>query len=257
MTPEQGLLIVNADDWGYNERTTRAIAECHAAGGLTSTTAMMFMRDSEGAARISREHPRLGIGLHLNLLEAYSEPSTPKSVRDRQQRVLGHFRRMRLRRWVYDPRLRRDVGAVIADQLERFQTLYGRPPTHVDGHHHCHMAANVLLSNALPTGTKIRSALSDAHRPTPGTTALRLARKLVAERRFRSTQYFFSITTAWPNLAGPPPMDTLGLSRSASVEVMVHPGFAHEYGPLRSEDWVGALDRLPTGTFDDLQPWRR
>lgn len=252
MKPERGLLIVNADDWGYDGRTTRAIADCHAAGGLTSTTAMMFMRDTVEASRISQEHPELGIGLHLNLLEPYSDPSTPRGVRDRQQRVLGHFRRMRLRRWVYDPRLRRDVGAVISDQFESFKSIYGRAPTHVDGHHHCHLAANVLLSGALPTGTKIRTALSDAHRPTPGTSALRLARKLMIERRFHSTQFFFSVATAWPKLAGAPPMDLLGLSRSTSVEVMVHPGFPHEYGPLRSDDWIDALSALPTGTFDDL-----
>jgi predicted glycoside hydrolase/deacetylase ChbG (UPF0249 family) len=250
--PDHGLLIVNADDWGYDERTTKAIAECHAVGGLTSTTAMMFMQASELGASLAEEHPRLGIGLHLNLFEAYADPSTPAEIRDRQRRLLAYFHKQRLRRWLYDPFVRDDVNAVIADQIRHFVELYGRPPTHVDGHHHCHMAANVLLSRALPRGTKIRNALSDAHRLNPLTSALGTARRTLISRRLPSTDYLFSIVTAWPGMKGAPPMAQLGLARRASVEIMVHPGFPHEYAPLQSDDWVATLGRLPTGTFDDL-----
>ena len=253
MPADRGLLIVNADDWGYDAPVTRAIADCHAAGGLTSTTAMTFMKGSSLGAELSSQHPRLGIGLHLNLIEEYSGRSVPTSVRDRQRRLLSRFRSARLRRWLYDPRLKNDVDAVITDQLECFADLYGRPPTHVDGHLHWHMAANVLFSDALPSGTKIRNALSDARRPNPITRALRRAREKRISRRLPSPRYFFSIATVWPNLEGPPPMEKLALSRRTSVEVMVHPGFPHEYGPLQSEDWISALQDLPTGTFDDLQ----
>jgi chitin disaccharide deacetylase len=252
MSAERGLLIVNADDWGYDEPTTAAIAECHRAGGLTSTTAMTFMRDSAPAAIRAKEHPGLGIGLHLNLVEEYSGPATPVAVRDRQRRLIEHSRLLRLRRWVYDPSVRHDVNRVIADQYQSFLDLYGRRPTHVDGHHHCHLAANVLLSPALPRGTKIRNALSDAHRPNPITDALRSARGRLISRRTRTTDYFFSIETAWPGLDGTPPGAKLGLARQASVEVMVHPAFPHEIGPLQSAQWTETLAELPTGTFGDL-----
>lgn len=252
MPRNHGLLIVNADDWGYDERTTRAIADCHAAGGVTSTTAMMFMEATTLAASLAEEHPRLGIGLHLNLFEEYSDPSAPADTRNRQRRLLAYFHRQRLRRWLYDPFVRDEVDAVIADQIGRFVELYGRMPTHVDGHHHCHMAANVLRSRALPDGTKIRNALSHTHRLDPLTGALRRARRTLISGHRPSTDYFFSVVTAWPGLAGPPPMEKLGLARRASVEIMVHPGFSSEYGPLKSEDWVAALSDLPTGTFEDL-----
>lgn len=252
MEPKGGLLIVNADDWGYDEETTRAISDCHLAGGLTSTTAMMFMRGSKLAASLASDHPQLGIGLHLNLIEEYSDSSTPAPVRERQRRLLRYFRRRRIRRWLYDPRVRREVDRIIADQFQCFVDLYGRTPTHVDGHHHCHLAANVLLSSAMPQGTKIRNALSDAHRSNAVTNALRRAREAALTRRFPSTDYFFSIVTAWPGLAGPPPMDRLGLSREASVEVMVHPAFTSEYAPLQSDEWTAAMRDLPAGTFGDL-----
>jgi chitin disaccharide deacetylase len=252
MGPDRGLLIVNADDWGYDEATTRAIADCHLAGGLTSTTAMTFMEGSELAASLAGQHPTLGIGLHLNLFEPYTDPSVGTSVRDRQHRLVDYFQRARLRRWVYDPRARQNVDRIVADQLECFVELYGRMPTHIDGHHHSHMAANVLLSRSLPRGTAMRNALSDAHRATPLAAALRHARRRLLLSRFTTTDYFFSIATVWPALQGPPPMEKLELAHRASVEVMVHPAFPHEYGPLQSEDWVATLRGLPAGTFADL-----
>jgi predicted glycoside hydrolase/deacetylase ChbG (UPF0249 family) len=252
MGAERGLLIVNADDWGYDETTTRAIADCHRAGGLTSTTAMMFMAGTAQAASLAAELPRMGIGLHLNLFEEYSGEAVPVSVRDRQRRLLDRFHRSRLRRWFYDPRIGRQVDRVVADQWDRFVELYGRRPTHVDGHHHSHMAANVLLGGSLPRGIAIRNALSDVHRRSPVTDLLRAARRRLVLSRFRSTDYFFSIETAWPGLEGPPPEDQLGLARRNSVEVMVHPAFPGEYGPLQSPEWIEALRGLPTGTFADL-----
>lgn len=252
MGRDRGLLIVNADDWGYDEPTTRAIADCHVAGGLSSTTAMMFMAGSEEAASLAGEYPQLGIGLHLNLFEAYTADSVPAPVRDRQRVLLDGFQHGRLRRWMYDPRIRRQVDRVIADQWERFLELYGHWPTHVDGHHHSHLAANVLLSPSLPRGIAIRNALSDAHRSNPITKILRETRRRLVLSRFRSTDYFFSIETAWPGLSGPPPEEELGLARRASVEVMVHPAFPREYGPLQSEEWAATLQSLPLGTFADL-----
>jgi predicted glycoside hydrolase/deacetylase ChbG (UPF0249 family) len=252
MRSDRGLLIVNADDWGFDEATTRAIADCHQAGGLTSTTAMMFMAGSEEAHSVAAGHPGLGIGLHLNLFEEYSGDSLPVSVRDRQRRLLDRFQNLRLRRWIYDPRIRRQVDGVVTDQLDRFLELYGRAPTHVDGHHHGHLAANVLLSPSLPRGTAIRNALSDAHRPSPLAYALREIRRRVVLSRFRTTDYFFSIETVWPGLTGTPPPEKLEMSRRASVEVMVHPAFPEEHEPLQSPGWVEALRHLPTGTFANL-----
>jgi chitin disaccharide deacetylase len=249
----RGLLIVNADDWGYDEETTAAIAVCHRAGGLTSTTAMAFMKGTEQAAETARDLPDLGIGLHLNLVEEYSDPETPEPVRARQRQLIEQSRLLRLQRWVYNPFMRDQINRVIADQLQQFVDLYGRLPTHVDGHHHCHLAANVLLSPALPTGTKIRNALSDAHRPNPLTDGLRRLRQgLIDRRSLRTTDYFFSIATTWPELRGTPPPDRLGLARQASVEVMVHPIFPSEYTPLQLPEWTEALGGLPCGTYADL-----
>lgn len=252
MGAERGLLIVNADDWGYDGPTTRAIADCYRAGGLTSTTAMMFMAGSEEAASMAGDHPQLGIGLHLNLFEEYSGDAVPVATRDRQRRLLERFQLGRLRRWIYDPRIRGLVDRVVADQWERFEALYGRRPTHVDGHHHSHMAANVLLSRSLPRGTAIRTALSDGRPPGRLTGSVRELRRRLVLSRYRTTDYFISIETVWPGLSGSPSTEVLDIARRTSVEVMVHPAFSHEYLPLQSPQWVEALRRLPTGTYASL-----
>lgn len=252
MPSETGLVIVNADDWGYDDATTGAIADCFAAGGLTSTTAMLFMEGSEAAAARAGEHPDLAIGLHLNLVEEYSDPATPPAVRERQHRLVEYSRLLRLRRWIYDPFARDAINRVIADQFQAFVDLYGRMPTHLDGHHHCHLAANVLLSPAVPDGTKIRNALEDKHLPNPITDGLRQMRRWMIGRRFLTTDRFLSVETFWTDLRGDPPV--AGPPPGDSLEVMVHPSFPHEYGPLQSAAWVEALERLPTGTYDELGP---
>ena len=249
---DPGLLIVNADDWGYEVEVTEAIERCFLAGGLTSTTAMVFMDGSADGAERARELPRLGIGLHLNFYEPYTAEDVPEDVRRRQAELVGYYRRSGRRRWIYDPTVSGRTARIIEDQLRRFAELYGRPPTHVDGHHHSHLAANVLLSRALPAGTKIRNALTDVERMGALNRTLRKLRYRLFTRRLRTTDYFFSVLSVWPDLAGPVQRERLELARSASVEIMVHPGFPHELLPLQSETWVNALHEFRTGTFADL-----
>ena len=249
---DANLLIVNADDWGYDEPTTSAIVDCHLAGGVTSTTAMAFMRGSRAAVAQKSRLPGLGVGLHLNFTEEYSDSRIPIKIRDRQRSLIEYFEKLRARRWLYDPRIRDTVNRVIADQYQYFVDLYGRQPTHIDGHHHSHFTTNVLLSPAMPAKTKIRNALSDAHRPNPITDVLRYVRARIISRRFRTTDYFFDINTVWPKLSGDPPSTKLYLARRASVEVMVHPAFPEEYEPLQSPAWVRAIRQFHTGTFEDL-----
>jgi predicted glycoside hydrolase/deacetylase ChbG (UPF0249 family) len=247
-----GLLIVNADDWGHDEETTDAIAGCHEWGALTSTTAMMFMEGSEHAARRAAELPSLGVGLHLNLDEEYSDPAVPPKVRERQRRLVDHYRDARRRRWLYDPRHRQATNRIVADQFERFHELYGRAPTHLDGHHHAHLAANVLLSPAVPWGTKIRNTLTDTGHRSPLTRGLQMARDRLLLGRRRTTEFFFDLRAIWPDLGGAETGDALGLASESSVEIMVHPGLRDEFDALRSSEWAVALEGLPLGTFAAL-----
>ena len=43
--------MINADDWGRDARTTDRILECFQHGVLSSASGMVFMEDSERAAK--------------------------------------------------------------------------------------------------------------------------------------------------------------------------------------------------------------
>jgi predicted glycoside hydrolase/deacetylase ChbG (UPF0249 family) len=235
-----GLLIVNADDFGYDERSTDAAAECFARGGITSVSAMVYMRDSERAAAIARE-AGMPVGLHLNLSEPYTGSDVAEGARRRQARLAERFsgRWLRVRRWVYDPMIRRDVDGCIGEQLERFQAIYGAAPSHVDGHKHVQVSPNVLLSRAVRSGTRMRTALQvDATLLRPG----RAARRRLMEKRFTSTDFCFDFAER---------ERALQLARESTVELVVHPAL-RDYAALLSNDWARALERVSLGSFADL-----
>jgi len=107
------VLIVNADDFGASEGINRGIVEAHTDGIVTSTSLMVTGSVVAGAVALARAHPELGIGLHLDLDGEQADPDL-------------------------DPSDTAAVRAELARQLEVFGELMGRPPTHVDSHHHIH-----------------------------------------------------------------------------------------------------------------------
>jgi len=50
-----GCLIINADDWGRDDRTTNRILEYFQRRVLSSASGMVFMEDSERAANIAQD----------------------------------------------------------------------------------------------------------------------------------------------------------------------------------------------------------
>ncbi|HWC86586.1 MAG TPA: ChbG/HpnK family deacetylase, partial [Solirubrobacteraceae bacterium] len=61
------VLIVNADDFGASAGINDGIVEAHASGIVTSTSLMVMGAAADHAVALAREHPALGIGLHLEL----------------------------------------------------------------------------------------------------------------------------------------------------------------------------------------------
>ena len=47
VTANRGVLIINADDWGRDRRTTQSIHDCVVRKTISSASAMVFMEDSE------------------------------------------------------------------------------------------------------------------------------------------------------------------------------------------------------------------
>lgn len=256
MDSQQPLLIVNADDFGYNEMATDKIAETFRAGRITSATAMVYMRDSDRAAEVAREIG-LPCGLHINFTEPFDDPNVPAELRARHFDMVRKFGGPsfvhRSRRWTYDRKLREPVGRCIAEQLQRFEALYGGPPTHVDGHMHVQVCPNIGLSPAIPAGMKMRNALGMPPLASGAMSRLVALRQRIILRKRLSTSYFLNITDLHPDYLEGGVKKRLGLARQTSVELMAHPGFCHEYTILMDPEWEDWTEGLALGSYRDLR----
>lgn len=240
------MLIINADDWGRSQPETDAAFACYKNGRITSVTAMMFMQDSERAAELAHK-AGVPVGLHLNLSEPFTAQRLPAGLVESHRRVSKHLKRNRYAFLIYNPMLRKDFRLLYHAQAEEFERLYGKAPTHVDGHQHLHLCANVLLDRVIPRARKVRRNLSfcRGEKSFLNRTFRRMSDACVGIR-YKSTDYFFCLSTALAN-------DGLNrvaqLARSALVELMVHPIRAHEYAWLLSECCPETLSDIQTGSY--------
>src|SRR5213075_1770576 len=143
-------LIVNADDFGRSQSINRAVIQAHQRGILTTASLMVNAPAAEEAIALAREHPCLGVGLHLTLshgTSALAHSEIPDLV-DRERNfsnnaVAAGFKYFALRR------CRDQLAAEIAAQFEKFRAT-GLTLDHVNGHLEFHLhptVFNILLPN--------------------------------------------------------------------------------------------------------------
>jgi predicted glycoside hydrolase/deacetylase ChbG (UPF0249 family) len=135
-------LIINADDLGYTEGVDRAVLELHAAGALSSATAMAGGSATRAhASSWTRAH--LPVGAHIVLVDG--DPASPAS--DVPSLLQGGRFRPKLGPFVRDLWLGRireaDVEREAIAQIRALQEL-GLALTHIDTHKHTHMFPQVL-----------------------------------------------------------------------------------------------------------------
>src|SRR6266566_124788 len=228
------MLIINADDWGRSLAETDAAFRCYKAGRITSVSVMVFMADSERAAELAQENG-LNVGLHLNLTEGFAANRIAATLENYHNKIAGFLTRNRYSQVLYNPFLRREFSYSCQAQVEEFTRLFGKPPSHLDGHHHMHLCANLLLSNLIPGGIKIRRNFS--FWPGEKSWANRLYRTLVDRwlaRRYRFTDYFFDLAECIQKNK----LDRVtALARSANVELMTHPIVPREADYLMSDEF--------------------
>lgn len=244
-TPSTGLLIINADDWGRDQETSDKIFECVAHRTVSSVSAMVFMADSERAAVVARERS-VDAGLHLNLSLAFSTPECPSTLLEHQRRLAVYLLKHPLARVIYHPGLQGSFEYVVKGQLDEFERLYGSAPERIDGHHHLHLCANVLLARLLPPGTIVRRNFHFE----PGEKSLvnRFYRKAVdarLARRHRLVDFLFPLAPLEPRGR----LERLcTLARKSVVEVETHPVNADERSFLTSGEairWAGDVAIAP------------
>ncbi len=231
------MLIINADDWGMNEKMTDRILTCYRHRRIHTVSAMAFMADSERAASLAKEF-KMAVGLHLNLTQEFTGGTISATLRDHHQAVSVYLKARKINQILFNPFLRHSFDYVFRAQWEEFLRLYGYQPTRLDGHHHMHLCMNMLIMNRYPRGLRMRRNFSfDKKEKGP---VNRFYRRLVdhwLKAHFSCPDFFFSMA----------PIDQERLRRitmlstSADVELMVHPGVESEYKYLLSDEWLSLL----------------
>jgi predicted glycoside hydrolase/deacetylase ChbG (UPF0249 family) len=124
-------LIVNADDLGLCAGVNAGILHGHIHGIVTSASLMVRQPAAAEAAALAAAHPRLAIGMHLDLGQWDY----------RGGEWVAAYRRC-------DTGDERAVRAECRSQLDLFRTLLGRAPTHLDSHQHVHESEPVAAAMA-------------------------------------------------------------------------------------------------------------
>lgn len=229
------MLIINADDWGRSRAETDVELECYRARRITSVSAMVFMADSERAAALARKHA-VDAGLHLNLSQCYDGGIADPAAMAAHERIVRFLTRSKYAVLLYRPGLREHFRTVFQSQFNEFVRLYGQPPSHIDGHQHRHLCANILLGDVIPSGLKVRRNFS--FWPGEKSALNRAYRKRMDKwlgRRYRLTDYFFSLGQC---LKANRLSRVVAMAKAANVELMTHPIDSGERDWLMSDTFL-------------------
>jgi predicted glycoside hydrolase/deacetylase ChbG (UPF0249 family) len=142
--PTARLLVINADDFGFAPGVNRGIVEAHEAGTLSSTSMMVNAPAFDEAVQLVRTRvPRLGVGLHLNLITGrpLTEAASLVNPRTGCFHSLPELATRALSGRVHQPDVRRECDA----QLAALRSA-GIVPTHLDSHRHAHALPGVLAA---------------------------------------------------------------------------------------------------------------
>ena len=206
------VLIVTADDYGYWPSYNEGILEAVEAGAVDSVSAM-----------VDREHcepgPLLDSGVEIGLHVEFEG------------------------RW--GPRSGAPAGVALRVQLERFTNLFGRWPTYLDGHKHCHARpelATPVMQAALQLKIPVRSVGRDH-------------RQWLRERGIPTEDLLIGRTES----SQPAEPEELRALPPGVTEWMVHPGHADpesgsSYDRAREED-LGVLTKLALRARFDRPVW--
>jgi predicted glycoside hydrolase/deacetylase ChbG (UPF0249 family) len=198
-------VIVNADDLGMSAAVDAGIFEAHDHGIVTSATLMVDGAHAAAAVREAATRPRLGIGIHV----AFDDE--------------GH--------WHVDMNDRRAVARELDRQLDAFVRLVGRPPTHIDSHHHAHMRFNVawlFLEAGARYGVPVRGFSEVEFRggfygqPEFGKTDLRAIGVDALVSMLRSVEPGMTEISCHPGRVDPWPGRQYNAEREEEVRTLVH-----------------------------------
>lgn len=255
-------LIINADDFGLTDGVNRAIITGHEAGVITSTTLLAGAAAAAGAAALAAAHPRLGVGLHLNLTagQPVAGAASVPSLVDR----MGDFPGIPGMLWRLSAGRAKsgELEAEIAAQINRCREM-GVDPTHIDSHHHLHahprlrrLMARVCRAQGIDKARGYHMALR-----SPKSLCIRMASALPAGEGLRAPDRFAGIEAmGGADMAAFLERELAAAGPDGALEFMCHPGYADaelarvsSYSAPRQVE----LETMTTGRFREILEQKR
>jgi len=245
----QGWIVVNADDLGVTEATTRGIITAHREGVVTSASlAVTTPAYGHAVATCVRTCPELGIGLHFTLTSGRPLTGAAMLVNDD-----GFFRWRFSSLWLAVAARRRAdliecLRVELDAQLDQLEAD-GIRPDHVDSERHVHLIPGILelvadaaRRRGIPfvrAGVDIGpSVFPPAHRLALGVQGGLVKMALLSSLARRARRYLTGIRTpervASYYGSGRMHLATHSLARGVpgGMEIMVHPGARQPDTPM-------------------------
>ena len=249
------MIIINADDFGKNKRATDNIYRCHQRCKITTTGAMVFMKDSERSAEIAYSGD-MDVGLHLNFTQNFDgKIINSQKLKEYHNQIRQYLNKSKYNSILYNPLLINQFDYVYKYQVEEFYNLFKKEPAHINGHHHMHLCTNMLMHKIIPGNKYVRTTFTFKRRQRNAMN--RLYRKFISlyvERNYISTNNFYSLKAIIDDYHNRADRlhEIIYLSKNHSIEISVHPEKFDEFRYLMSGEFSAFLDKVKIGKYTDL-----
>ncbi len=240
---KDNYLVINADDFGLSREVNKGILAAHKKGCLTSTSLMANGPMFRQGVEMSRSVPRLGIGVHLNLVRGkpISKSQLVSRLVDERGIFPGTVTSM-MRRFMQSSVSLDQAEHECMAQIEHIiQT--GIRPTHIDSEKHLHMypplfkrVARLAVSYGIRWIRVVRENMIPwKTKPTMTQTCKALVLRVLARSCLKSaeeaglmfTDSFYGVLHAG-HMVGEVYDDIFERIRPGVAEIICHPGFKSE-----------------------------
>ncbi|MFA7061758.1 MAG: ChbG/HpnK family deacetylase, partial [Pedobacter sp.] len=169
---------------------------------------------------------------------------------NRQKRLVGFFSPNKYNRLLYNPLISNDVKLCFKAQLEEFVRLYGKFPSHIDGHHHIHLCSNVIIDKVIPSQFAVRRGVSfEKHERNILNKAYRNIVNIIVKRRHVCVDKFYVMDS---HLLKSGIQHIVTESKTCNLELSSHPEKSESYEFLMGADFLRLIESTHLGRYSDL-----
>lgn len=253
-------IILNADDFGFDEDTCKATIDCFERGALTSATIMVNCPASELAIDYARKNPQFSYGVHLTyvdslvpMLDAHEIPSLQKNgffydSNDVRKKALFFL-------------LSKDE--IIKESLAQIKVLLdaGIKVSHLDSHGHLHKFPSFLSALSCVTNkcriSRVRRVqnifLESQH--VCVTSILNTLFGLYIDRKYKTTDIFYMPANSHDQNWSEQFLRKIeGLNADTTIEIGVHPGYMENWRKMECQD-IQHVSKLIRASAHSLITW--